>query len=342
MHGVLSDRATGPIALTLLGMLCLTASRSAADETTPLQSAPVAEPHVILVTVDGVRWQEFFDVEPGSLAAADERPLWAAFWRDIAPSARIFGDPRVGDRAEISASRPVSLPVYHSLMAGFDTGCSNNDCPRIETETLPEALRRRLSLAQEDVAVFASWEPLGRASARRPSDIHLDVAVTTGPTAPPWSSGRWDVDTMERGLAHLRQHRPRFLYLALDDVDEWAHRGDVPAYLAAQRRSDAWLTEITAVVDELGLTEQTTMVLTTDHGRGTGSQWRSHSRIDEARRVFVAIWGAGVARPGPSRREETARHADLRPTIESLFGLTPSPCAHTTCGRAIDLTTSAP
>ncbi len=103
-----------------------------------------AEGRVILVTIDGVRWQEATD--PGLLPSLSD---WA-----------LFGDRRLGSRVETSSLKPLSLPGYHALMAGHTTPCEHNRCGRIDVETLPESFFRIDPLRRLDLVLTpAAQEP---------------------------------------------------------------------------------------------------------------------------------------------------------------------------------------
>lgn len=106
-----------------------------------------------------------------------------------------------------------------------------------------------------------------------------------------------------------------------------------PEYLAALRRYDAWIVELLRHLrDDLGeYGARTTVMITTDHGRGDGTGWFEHnSGLPGSEKVFLAGFGPHVH---VGRQADGIEHdsADLRPTIEVLFGLPASLC--TRCGR---------
>jgi arylsulfatase A-like enzyme len=117
--------------------------------------------------------------------------------------------------------------------------------------------------------------------------------------------------------------RPRFLWISLNDADEWGHRGRREAYLSTLRRYDAWLDQLLERLRTMdGYGENTTVIVTTDHGRGDGDSWTSHGwQHPGARRIFAfAIGpGSGAQLPGPA----VFTHRAIRPTIEAALGLSP-------------------
>lgn len=84
----------------------------------------------------------------------------------------------------------------------------------------------------------------------------------------------------------------------------------------------------------------TTLLVTTDHGRGDGGLWRYHGlRYPESRWGWLFAIG-----PNTRRAEQDAKprysHVSIRPTIEVIFGLKPLSCM--LCGEPIAEITGNP
>jgi len=301
----------------------------------PAEDGPLA--NVILVVLDGVRWQDFFDT-PGALRRREERVPFRAFWREIAPRGAVFGDRTQGSVVRMTLdgvlSLRMSLPGYQSMLAGYGYPCADNDCGPIGVETLPESLRRRLGLRREDVAIVASWAGLSEA-VRHPDSIHVDAGRSPGDRG---SGPRPDLETFERAIGWLRDEQPRFLMVVLDEADNRAHEGDRVRYLETLALYDALLLQLFEALEEMPATyrDHTTVLITTDHGRGSEPiGWKYHAVIWSARDVFLAAVGPHTLATGRARAGRAMQHADLRPTIELLLGLEPTACEQPTCGRGI-------
>jgi hypothetical protein len=264
--------------------------------------------NVLLITWDGVRREDFLD--------ARRLPL---LWTRRAAAGLILGGAS-GPGMYVAVDSLLSLPAYQSIFVGAMTGCAGNECGRVPDETFPERLVRELSLPRASVAVFASWKPVADAVERAPGTLTVDAGPDDTSVPPPWLGARRDGSTFARALRYLVERRPRFLYLALNDADQWAHRGDLPRYQATLERYDQWLDVLLRQLHAMGdYGERTTVIVTTDHGRGAGERWTEHGRGDpHARSIWLFAVGPGV-KAGVARRPAT--HLDLRPTIESLFGL---------------------
>jgi hypothetical protein len=128
-------------------------------------------------------------------------------------------------------------------------------------------------------------------------------------TRTPWDGVRHDAYTFRLGLVHLASARPRVLYLAFDETDDWAHDGRYDRLLDAYARTDRYLEELwTWLQGEDEYRGRTHLLVTTDHGRGrTTSDWRSHGAdVEGAQDVWIAF-----ASPLMSRRGEWRDHAPL-------------------------------
>jgi len=271
---------------------------------------------VVLVTLDGLRWQDVLDA--GWRSRSETTPLMPQLTL-LGQDGVLVGDRRVGSRLDVEAALPKSLPSYQGMMVGESTDCRSNECSPPRRQTLPERVARDLGLAREEVAVFGTWSTIANALSSGDG-----VTVSTGFAGgepPPWPDARWDAETVLAALAHLSEHEPRFLWIALGDADEWAHEGDLDGYMAAARASDATLTSLVSTLAGLDLWDDTTLIVTTDHGRGPGPFWTSHSRWDTASGVWLMAHGPEVQRAGRVHGGPDRTLAGLRPSVEWLLGL---------------------
>ena len=285
-----------------------------------------ARSRVVLVTLDGARWQDVLDLD-GTLAEPAERPAMP----HLLDALKADGVALLG---AISASSPRSLPGYQALAVGHPTACEDNLCPRIAEETLAEELVRRLALPPGQVQVVGSWARLARAVTSGDAGVEVSVPEEGPPGAqgPPWASARWDEETLAVALRRWRADRPRFLHLALLDMDEWAHLGRRAEVISSLRRADEGLAALLESVRALPDDERalTTVLITADHGRGPWRLWDEHSVYRAGRDVFLVAVG-GLVHGGRGRFTQ----ADVKPTALRLFGLCPGPCVAEGCGVAL-------
>ena len=298
-------------------------------------------PNVILLTFDGVRHQEFFkgtDRLYRHLIPRSERgELLPLFWSRHAQEGMVLGKKQT---YQIASPVSVSLPSYQALMLGHATDCKNNHCGPVKEETVLEKIRRELNLSTQEVAAFASWEGMMDAVAKDSAQItrmiypemksedFLDPEIArlqaqSMTDLPTWKESRKDHYTFEMGMHYLKKHCPRILYVSLVDSDEYGHNDNYPGYINSIRTYDGYLNRLISTLQQMGeYGKQTTLIVTTDHSRGQGANWKSHGTSDPSEKnVFLFATGRGVKKVGLTN--SGGNHAQIRPTIEYLMGLAP-------------------
>lgn len=301
----------------------------AANETTP----------VIIITVDGVMWQDVFgpkgrELLPNTYHAADTHGT-------------VLGAP--GHGGTISASGPnfVSMPGYTELFEGrTHTGCYNNLCDGATVTTVADEVRAQHP-DPSSVAVISSWERIADAATTDDGNFvvsagsdtaqgHPELLVDDADTDQAYLAGLWvpsypghfeyrpDHFTSKLALAYLRAHRPSFMFIGLGDTDEYGHRGDRPRYEQAMREADALVGDVLSELKSMGEWGEKTLVLVTaDHGRANNFCDHGGDHPESARTWLFAL--NGPAASGGFVSAPTARHlADIAPTIRAVVGLPPS------------------
>jgi hypothetical protein len=308
-----------------------------------------AESAVVLVVLDGARWQDVFVGADAQLAAearvpeASARELMPHLHALIAERGAALGAP--GHGPPISASGPnfVSLPGYTEIFGGRRvTGCADNDCGPPRDATVMDELAAR-GAAPGDAAVIASWERIERAATVDPSRIvvsagrshlsHVEVLgaddvgrdlLDRGAHAeafPGYGDFRPDRLTAAIALHYLETRQPRLMFLGLGEPDEYAHRGDYAGYLGSLRASDAILGDLFTVLDRMGARgRHTTVLVTADHGRAR--DYRFHGReFPESARVWLVAAGGAIQARGLAQSLRPHRLADVAPTVRALLDL---------------------
>jgi phosphopentomutase/2,3-bisphosphoglycerate-independent phosphoglycerate mutase family metalloenzyme len=293
---------------------------------------------VVLVTIDGVRWQELaYGVDPRlgpSLPRRDARALVPTLYALAQRGVGIVGEMRT------SAPRPVSLPGYREILTGRRGGsCVDNFCPPIDEPTLLDELVES-GVPGDAVAEISSWEGLERAAAARPDVALLSTGRHGGATRVRLATDagaralldtaaerhdydahpdyRRDADTTALALRYLLAAKPRLMHVALGDTDVHAHAGNYAGYLEALVAADAFVAEVLAATEALG--GETVVIVTTDHGRATG--FRDHGRPgDGSERVWMIAAGGPIPGRGFVRPATMRRLADIAPTVRTLVGL---------------------
>lgn len=245
--------------------------------------------------------------------------LMPFFWTQwMTAHGSIAGHRASGSRFGITNTHRFSYPGYAEILTGeaHDAVIDSNDNRRYPFPTVLDILKRRLSLSRDQVAAFGSWETFRWIASHadddfvknagyqeyasdRPEVQRLSRAQFEAQTG--WDTVRNDMYTFRLALAHLEAARPRVLYLALGETDDWAHGERYDRVLQTLERTDAWFKELwTWLQADPQYRDNTAILITVDHGRGrTPKDWGRHgATVDGAQETWLAAIGPDWPRRG--------------------------------------------
>jgi hypothetical protein len=237
--------------------------------------------------------------------------------------------------------RYFSYPGYNELLCGFgDPAIDSNDKRPNANVSVLEWLHQRPEFAGR-VGAFASWDVFPYILNVRRSGLYVNAGWQPLEAFAPhqqaeiaqfnrdanelphmWDGVRYDLYTFRGAMAYLEAKRPRVLYLALGETDDWCHEGQYDLYLDSARRVDAYLEELWKFLQASPhYAGKTTLLITTDHGRGSGPEgWKNHS-VDLPGSDL--LWMAGLGPGVPARGEcagLAATQAQTAATAAALLG----------------------
>jgi type I phosphodiesterase/nucleotide pyrophosphatase len=323
-------------------------------------AAPPRTANVVLVTTDGLRWQEVFTGAEERLLVKDngvEDPaaLRQAFWRDtpearraallpflwtvVAREGQLYGNLPRGSLARVTNGHNFSYPGYNELLTGAaDPRIDSNDKRPNPNVTVLEWLHRRPGY-QGRVAAFCSWDVFPFIINRDRSGMTVNAGWDPVPdggrpdlamlnrlladTTPVVTGVRHDSFTIAAAREHLRSERPRVLYLGLGETDDWAHEGRYDRYLEAAHRFDRFVGELWQELQRTdGYRGRTSLVVTTDHGRGDGpSSWKDHgAKVPESQYMWIAVLGPDTPALGERANVQPVTQAQVAATVAALLG----------------------
>jgi hypothetical protein len=283
-------------------------------------------------------YQRFYAATPEER----RRKLMPFFWDELmVRHGSIAGNPRLNSSVTLTNRHRFSYPGYSEILVGqaHDDVIASNSRVYNPHVTLLEGLRARLGLPASQVAVFGSWEVFNEIVQRAPGAVTVnagyarvddpdpglrELADLQFHTPTPWDSVRHDVYTFRLAMAHLERARPRILYLALGETDDWAHDGRYDRVLETYARTDGYLRELwewlQAQPDYAGRVH---LLLTTDHGRGrTPDDWRSHgAKVQGAEDVWIAFVSPRVPARGEWRGHPPLFTSQIAATLASWVGI---------------------
>lgn len=338
--------------------------------------------NVVFITLDGFRWQELFGGAVDSLmndlkyvkdtASIHQKfagetkqirreKLLPWFWSHIGKQGQIYGNRWHGNLVNCTNVQWFSYPGYNEILTGFsDPYVNSNDKKYNQNVTVLEWLHQKEEFAGK-IAAFCSWDVFPYIINDVRSGIPVNVSENKSPSSD-WSSKeillnqiqdevpvlyanmRLDVFTHHLALGHMQRNHPRVVYIAYGETDDFAHDGRYDHYLNSAYKTDKWIGEVWDYLQsDPFYKDKTTLLITTDHGRGTSpkDEWRSHGKIFHGSpEIWMAVMGPDtpptgeVLSPGRNFQNQVAStlarflgyeyHSteEIGASIESMFNQT--------------------
>ena len=352
-RATISSCATKNAALAAVLILCfLTAAVSTAQKTE----------NVILITYDGLRWQELFGgvderlLSPSAKAAKDasalRRRFWADtpeerrekllpfFWSTIAKEGQVYGDPSKGSQGKSTNGRFFSYPGYNEILSGYpDNGITSNAKKWNPNVTALEWLSKQDGF-EGRVAAFGSWDVFPHIVNAERSGIPVNAGWMDLTESPDeglleslnelsreipryWGNVRYDLFTFHGAAEYLKKHKPRVLYVAFGETDDWAHDRRYGLYLDSAWRTDDYIRRLWELVQSMPeYAGKTSLVMTTDHGRGdTSEDWTGHGAdTPGSDDIWIAVMGPDTPARGIVP-DAAVTQGQVAATVAALLGL---------------------
>lgn len=268
--------------------LITTSAVAVAAETTASaglqQTTQTVAQNVILITADGLRWQEVFrgldadmattvnlvknperllsELDAESPVARREK-LMPFLWTHVADRGIIYGNRDKGSVAHVENNHWFSYPGYNEFLTGFPDDArirSNSKIPN-PNATVFEWLNHTEGLSGR-VAAFGAWDCFPYIFNSTRSKIPVDDGIRAfrprsgvtpimeaingirSTTPLRWNGAHFDSLVFPMAVEYLKTQKPRALYIGMGETDNWAHEGNYESYLTAAQRVDAWLKEL--------------------------------------------------------------------------------------------------
>jgi hypothetical protein len=319
--------------------------------------------NILLVTSDGLRWQEIFGgadlalmnkenggVEKpkvlqqefgGETAEIRRKALFPFIWNVIAKNGQLYGNAEAGSEAKVTNGRNFSYPGYNEIFTGFvdptidsNEKRNNSNVSVLEWLNGQDDFHRRiaafgswdrfpyiLSSERSKIRVVSGWKPLvGRGLSSEERLLSRLVAET--PRV--WDDCAYDTFTFHAALEYFKRQRPRVLYIGLGETDEFGHAGRYDHYLRAAHHVDSYLRILWDTVQSLpDYRGATTLILTTDHGRGDAPlDWKNHgASIKGSERIWIGVLGPDTPPLGARTNIATVTQSQIAATLASFLGL---------------------
>ena len=327
----------------------------------PSPRAQVTAParNVILITIDGLRWQEFFGGADREYFKRDrngsggepERRFWRDesgrspallmpfMWTAVASQGQIFGDPRRNSSSRVTNGLWFSYPGYSEMFVGAADAAidSNNKVPNPNVTVL-EWLNGRPGFRRAGRGIRIVGRAAVDSEYRSQQDSGRQCLAAVA-AAVDRSRAR-DQSTRERLYpdtgATARSMRPSSMRRStISGRSSHACSTSCSARATSGRtRVDTictWTRRFAPIVSSSGsgtpcrafppTRNQTALIITTDHGRGaTTKDWTDHGRdVPAAERTWMAVIGPGVPSLGV-RKSINVTTSQIAATMAMLVG----------------------
>jgi hypothetical protein len=318
--------------------------------------------NVILITLDGMRWQEVFGGAEKRLITkkfADDttgllKTFWADkpesrreklmpfFWNTIAKQGQLYGNRNLGNKVNTANKMWFSYPGYNEILCGFadDEKITSNDANDNPNKNVLEFLQSQKEYAGK-VAAFTSWETFPWIINTKRSGVPVNAGLTKTEVNPteseklmnelmfqlPNNTGGTRVDalTFHYAFEYLKKNKSKALFLSFDETDHWAHEGEYDKYLHAANYTDGFIRTLWEwLQSQSQYKDKTTLIITTDHGRGKVSDedWKHHgAKMANADEIWFAFLGPDTSATGEMKIEQQLYQNQVAKTLTALLGL---------------------
>ncbi|WP_208419838.1 alkaline phosphatase family protein [Paraflavitalea devenefica] len=316
--------------------------------------------NLIIVTLDGMRWQEVFKgVDPVLMndstfnrdkegvkerfwaedMAARRKKLFPFLWTTIAQQGQLYGNRQFDNKVDNANPHWFSYPGYNEIFTGYpDTAVNSNDKILNKHENVLEFINRQKGYTGK-VAAFSTWDVFPYILNEPRSGVYVNADVDTLSFKAPGLQllndmqflttrpigVRPDIITYMAAREYLKVYKPKVLYIAFDETDDFAHAGMYDQYVGSAHAEDAMIRDIWNTVQSMpGYKDKTSLLITVDHGRGDKEKanWKHHGRkIEDAHEIWLAVIGPDTKPEGEVKTPVQLYQKQIAATIARLLGM---------------------
>lgn len=321
--------------------------------------AQQATENIVVVTLDGMRWQEIFGGADEQLLknkkytkdssgtsamywnpSADLRrkKLFPFLWSVIAEQGQLYGNRSFDNKVNNANRYKFSYPGYNEIFTGYpDTAVNSNDKILNRNTNVLEFINQQPGYRGK-VAAFTTWDVFPYILNKWRSGIYVNAdrdslhfdseklklindlqSLTTRPIGV-----RPDVLTYIAAREYMKEYKPKALYIAFDETDDFAHGGQYDQYLGSAHAEDGMIADLWNYIQtSQQYKNKTTLIITCDHGRGdkVKDDWRHHGqKIEEAGQIWIAAIGPDTKPLGEVKTSGQLYQQQLAASFAALLG----------------------
>jgi hypothetical protein len=258
----------------------------------------------------------------------------------VAKQGQILGNQAKGSVARIANDKAFSYPGYNEILTGRpDPRIDSNEYGPNPNVTVFEWLNRDPELRGK-VAIFGTWSAFTDIFNQKRSRLKIQAGwelPEEGKLTPRQevvnelyrTLTRYD-DTDVFGallqiplLEYVSREHPSVLFVGFGETDEWAHSGRYDLVLRSARENDGFIEQLWKAMQALPeYRDQTTFIITTDHGRGGGlEEWKNHGVGQKgSENIWLAVIGPDTPALGERSNVDPVSQSQIAQTIAALLG----------------------
>jgi hypothetical protein len=315
--------------------------------------------NLVIITLDGMRWQEVFGGADSALltnkkytkdsagtskkfwdnsAVTRRKKLFPFIWNTLEPKGQLYGNRKYNNYVNVSNPYQFSYPGYNEIFTGYpDSAIKSNDKIPNPNINVLEFFNKQKNFNGK-VAAFTTWDVFPYILNKNRSGIYVNADVDTLKfnsaefklindlqflSAKPINV-RLDVLTYIAAREYMKKFAPKVLYIAFDETDDYAHNGQYDQYLKSAHAADAMIADLWSNIQSSPqYRNKTTLIITCDHGRGDTikDNWQSHgAKILESGEIWIAAIGPGIKALGELKTSGQLYQSQLAATFAKLLG----------------------
>jgi hypothetical protein len=263
------------------------------------------------------------------------------FWNTIAKQGQIYGNRNYKNFVNVSNNYWFSYPGYNEIFTGAaDSSINSNDHPANHNVNIL-AFFNQLSDYKGKVASFNSWDTFNKILNEEQSGIsinsgftdvkgdHLTEVQKSLNELQHWlpkdygAGERHDAVTYSFAKEHVKLNHPRVLQISFVETDGLAHNGKYDYYLDAAHNNDKMIADLwNYMQNDPFYKDQTTFIITEDHGRGNGEQWPHHYyTVANSNEIFFSVIGPDTKPLGEITQQGQWYQNQFAQTIASFLNI---------------------
>ena len=326
-------------------------------------SQSVNPPNIFIITTDGFRWQEIFTGADSVIinnpryvkdTAALKQLYWdneintrrrllmPFVWNIIQKTGSLYGNRNYDNNVSVANPYRLSYAGYNEIFTGYaDRAVITNSKNWNTNDNILEFLNAQAEYKNK-VAAFASWNLFEYILNKQKGSIYLNngyqkpehdsftnteilLDAVQQNSDKNLQNTRNDILTFVAAKEYIQARHPKVVFIGFGETDEYAHSGEYDEYLQSAHLFDEYIAQLWYLINKDPFYKNnTSFIITTDHGRGERSNtWVRHGIFTAGSSdTWLMTLGPAFESRGEVKIEEEIFNDQLAQTIAGILGYT--------------------